>query len=152
MVRVAIHPFEEADKWPATKQWLDIMKKDGPADAKVASLGVQSFSAGLLFATAVERLRQVDGRPGRPRLRRERGQEDHEVGRRGPPRPVRPVGQEHRGLLDARRRQGRQVRAEVTQARRARTTPSTGSTATRRVWSTIQGDFGKGNVDPSLPY
>jgi ABC-type branched-subunit amino acid transport system substrate-binding protein len=53
MVRVAIHPFEEADQWPATKQWLDIMKTDGPPDAKVASLGVQSFSAGLLFATAV---------------------------------------------------------------------------------------------------
>ena len=61
LVRIGIHPFEEADKWPATKQWLDIMKTDGPPDAKVASLGVQSFSAGLLFATAVNNCAKTTG-------------------------------------------------------------------------------------------
>ena len=54
IIRLAIHPFEEADKWPATQQWLDIMKKDGVPDAKIAALGVQSFSAWLLFATAAK--------------------------------------------------------------------------------------------------
>lgn len=53
LVRVGYHPFEEKDRWPATKQYLDIMGKYGPADAKVALLGAQSFSSWLLFATAV---------------------------------------------------------------------------------------------------
>jgi Periplasmic binding protein len=61
LVRIGIHPFEEADKWPATKQWLDIMKTDGPPDAKVASLGIQSFSAALLFATAVNNCAKTSG-------------------------------------------------------------------------------------------
>lgn len=54
LVRMAMHPFEEADKYPATKQWLDIMKTDGASDAKVAALGVQAFSSWLLFATAAK--------------------------------------------------------------------------------------------------
>lgn len=52
IVREAVHPFDEADKWPAVKQYLDIMKKDGPANGKIAALGIQSFSSWLLFATA----------------------------------------------------------------------------------------------------
>lgn len=53
MARIAYHPFEEKDRWPATKQFLDILDKYGPPDAKVALLGAQSFSSWLLFATAV---------------------------------------------------------------------------------------------------
>lgn len=51
IVRSGFHPFEEADKWPAVQQYVDIMEQhtDG---GKVAVLGMQSFSAWLLFATA----------------------------------------------------------------------------------------------------
>ncbi len=53
-VRIAYHPFEEANEWPATKQYVDIMKADGPADATVALLGQQSWSAWLLFAESAK--------------------------------------------------------------------------------------------------
>lgn len=54
-VKVTIWPFEEADKKPAMKQYLDILKKTKP-DAIPELLGVQAFSAGLLFATAAKNL------------------------------------------------------------------------------------------------
>jgi hypothetical protein len=54
LIRMTVHPFEEANMWPATKQWLGIMKTDGPPGSKIASLGIQSFSASLLFATSVD--------------------------------------------------------------------------------------------------
>lgn len=52
--RIGTHPYEEADRWPATKQMLDIFEEYGPADGKLASLSTQSFSAWLLFATAAK--------------------------------------------------------------------------------------------------
>jgi ABC-type branched-subunit amino acid transport system substrate-binding protein len=54
VVRIAYHPFEEADKWPATKQYVQIMHDDGPSDPTIALLGQQSFSAWLLFATSAK--------------------------------------------------------------------------------------------------
>ena len=60
-IRVAFHPFEEADKWPATKQFVDIFHQDGPADGKMALLGQQSFSAWLLFATAARSCAATSG-------------------------------------------------------------------------------------------
>ncbi len=51
IVRSGFHPFEEADKWPAVQQYLDILEQNTD-DGKVAVLGMQSFSAWLLFATA----------------------------------------------------------------------------------------------------
>ena len=51
VVRQTVHAVEEADKWPATQQYLDVLKKYVP-DAKVAPLGIQSTSAWLLFAVA----------------------------------------------------------------------------------------------------
>lgn len=51
VVRQTVYPIEEAGKWPATQQYLDLLKKYVP-DAKVAPLGIQSMSAWLLFATA----------------------------------------------------------------------------------------------------
>jgi hypothetical protein len=51
VIRTVFHPFEEADQWPATKQYMDIVN-DNVDDAKIATLGAQSFSAWLLFATA----------------------------------------------------------------------------------------------------
>jgi hypothetical protein len=53
LVREEIHPFEEATNWPATKQYIDIVKKYGPAGSQPTALGVQSFSANLLFAQSV---------------------------------------------------------------------------------------------------
>lgn len=51
VVRMTVHPVEEAAKWPATQQYLDMLKKYVP-DAKVAPLGIQSMSAWLLFAVS----------------------------------------------------------------------------------------------------
>ncbi len=56
VVRTVAHPFEEADQFPGTKAYVDMMtayQEDEPK-AKIASLGVQSTSAWLLFATAVK--------------------------------------------------------------------------------------------------
>ena len=53
VIRLALHPFEEANKWPAIKQYQDNLKKYVP-DGKEAALGLQSTSAWLLFATAAK--------------------------------------------------------------------------------------------------
>ncbi len=50
-IRSVFHPFEEADQWPATKQYLDILNKN-VQDATVATLGEQSWSAWMLFGVA----------------------------------------------------------------------------------------------------
>jgi ABC-type branched-subunit amino acid transport system substrate-binding protein len=52
-VRIGIVPFEEADQNPATQQYLDAIE-DYTDGGKVATLGVHSFSAGLLFAQAAQ--------------------------------------------------------------------------------------------------
>jgi hypothetical protein len=53
VVRIGSHPFEEASKWPATKQMVDLFAKYNP-DGKLASLSVQSFSSWLLFAQSAK--------------------------------------------------------------------------------------------------
>jgi ABC-type branched-subunit amino acid transport system substrate-binding protein len=52
VVRSAFHPFEEADRWPAIRQYQENLRRYVPG-GKQASLGLQSTSAWLLFATAV---------------------------------------------------------------------------------------------------
>jgi ABC-type branched-subunit amino acid transport system substrate-binding protein len=47
-IRTVFWPFEEADRNPATRAYLDILEAQG---GKIATLGVQSMSAWLLFAT-----------------------------------------------------------------------------------------------------
>jgi hypothetical protein len=51
IVRMQLHPLEEADEWPAIQQYIDINEKyvDG---GETGALGIQSTSAWLLFATA----------------------------------------------------------------------------------------------------
>jgi len=51
VIRMQLHPLEEADKWPAIQKYLDINAEyvDG---GEVGALGIQSTSAWLLFATA----------------------------------------------------------------------------------------------------
>lgn len=51
IIRSVFHPFEEADQWPAVKQYVDIVTEN-VNEPKLAVLGMQSFSAWLLFATA----------------------------------------------------------------------------------------------------
>jgi len=52
-VRLTVWPFEEAATNPAMQQYLEILKQYVP-DADPEELGVQAFSAGLLFATAAK--------------------------------------------------------------------------------------------------
>jgi ABC-type branched-subunit amino acid transport system substrate-binding protein len=52
-VRLTTWPFEEADARPAMQMFLDALQAAVP-DAVPEQLGVQAFSAGLLFATAAK--------------------------------------------------------------------------------------------------
>lgn len=54
IARIAGHPYEEGDEWPATQQMKEIIEQNVP-DAKLASLSTQSFSAWLLFAQSAKR-------------------------------------------------------------------------------------------------
>ena len=51
VIRMYHHPFEEADEWPATRKYLDLMEQYAP-DGETALLGMDSMSAWLLFVTA----------------------------------------------------------------------------------------------------
>ena len=70
-------PFEEADRSPALQVYLRWLKKASPRTPPT-TLGVQAFSAGLLFAQAAERvgLRPDPRRTDRPT------EEDQALGRR----------------------------------------------------------------------
>ncbi len=50
VIRMTSNPLEEADRWPATQAYLDLMSTVD--DGKVGLLGLQSISAWLLFVTA----------------------------------------------------------------------------------------------------
>jgi ABC-type branched-subunit amino acid transport system substrate-binding protein len=54
-VRLTAFPFEEADRNPATKAYLDALEAAVPG-SQPELLGVQAFSAGLLWASAVKQL------------------------------------------------------------------------------------------------
>lgn len=54
-VRITIWPFEEASQNPATQQFIDILHSAVP-DASPALLGVQAWSAALLWAQSVKNL------------------------------------------------------------------------------------------------
>lgn len=60
VIRLAAHPFEEEDKWPATKQLVEILDEYSP-DWEHAGLTIQSFSANLLFATAANECAKKNG-------------------------------------------------------------------------------------------
>ena len=51
VARVAVHPLEEADDWPAVQQYLDMVAEYVPGGI-TGPMGMQSLSAWLLFATA----------------------------------------------------------------------------------------------------
>ncbi|MCB1013750.1 MAG: ABC transporter substrate-binding protein [Acidimicrobiales bacterium] len=53
-VRITTAPFEDDPQDPALALYLDWLSQTAGADAKPALLGVQAFSAGLLFATAAK--------------------------------------------------------------------------------------------------
>ena len=50
-IRMYSHPFEEADQWPATQKYVELMDEYSP-DGTKSLLGVDSMSAWLLFVTA----------------------------------------------------------------------------------------------------
>ncbi len=60
LVRTTYHPFEEASQWPAVQQYLDNLAQY-VTDGKVASLGLQSTSAWLLFVTAANTCAEKNG-------------------------------------------------------------------------------------------
>ena len=49
-------PFSETEQTPALALYTEWMDETGAGEEKITSLGVQAFSAGLLFATAVDSL------------------------------------------------------------------------------------------------
>ncbi len=51
VVRMQLHPIEEADRWPATAKYLELLD-EYTDDGESSALGIQSMSAWLLFATA----------------------------------------------------------------------------------------------------
>ncbi len=51
-IRSVFHPFEEASQWPAVQQYLDLLEEAVPEHKERALLGLQGFSAWLLFAEA----------------------------------------------------------------------------------------------------
>lgn len=55
LVHVTVWPFEDADKNPAMQQYLATLERYVPGSQPEA-LGVQAFSAGLLWATAAKKL------------------------------------------------------------------------------------------------
>jgi hypothetical protein len=59
VVRLGFHPIEEADRWPAVQQYLDINSRYVP-DGDVGALGMQSTSAWLLFVTAANACAERD--------------------------------------------------------------------------------------------
>lgn len=60
LVRLTVHPIEEADRWPAISQYLSMLRTYVP-DAKAAPLGIQSMSAWLLFATSANACAKANG-------------------------------------------------------------------------------------------
>lgn len=60
LVRLPFTPFEEASSSPALQQYLDNLKAYDPK-AKAASLGIQSTSAWLLFASAAKKCAADNG-------------------------------------------------------------------------------------------
>jgi ABC-type branched-subunit amino acid transport system substrate-binding protein len=58
-VRMTVHPVEEAKRWPATQQYLDVLKQYVP-DARIGPLGIQATNAWLLFATAANACAKKD--------------------------------------------------------------------------------------------
>lgn len=60
VVRMQLHPIEEADRWPATRQYLDMLDRY-TEDGEVSALGIQSMSAWLLFATAANACGEANG-------------------------------------------------------------------------------------------
>lgn len=60
IIRMQLHPLEEADEWPAIQKYLDINEQyvDG---GEVGALGIQSTSAWLLFATAANACAEQNG-------------------------------------------------------------------------------------------
>jgi ABC-type branched-subunit amino acid transport system substrate-binding protein len=60
VARVSVHPLEEADRWPAVQQYLDMARQYVP-DGLTGPMGMQSLSAWLLFVTAANACGRAHG-------------------------------------------------------------------------------------------
>jgi len=60
VIRLFSHPFEEADLWPATKKYVELMERYQP-EGMQSLLGTNSMSAWLLFVTAANACGEKDG-------------------------------------------------------------------------------------------
>jgi len=67
-VQVFMHPFEEADRYPAVKAYLDALRRVNPV-AEPNAFSAGTWMAGQLFADAVERTVAEHGRNGLTRAR-----------------------------------------------------------------------------------
>jgi hypothetical protein len=59
VIRMYSHPFEEAEEWPATRKYVELMETYQP-DGVQSLLGVDSISAWLLFVTAANACGEED--------------------------------------------------------------------------------------------
>jgi ABC-type branched-subunit amino acid transport system substrate-binding protein len=151
LVRVTGHPFEEAARWPAIRQFLDIVKQYGPAGSQPTALGVQSFSASLLFARSVVDCAKVNG---------------GKVTRQCTVEAAKRISSWDAGGMHAaydisgKSTMSCSMWLQIKDGKYTRLYPKLGSTDDTEAGFhcdphglvPIQGDFGHGNVDPSLPY
>jgi hypothetical protein len=151
LVREVIHPFEEAGRWPATKQYVDLVTKDGPAGSQPTALGAQSWSANLLFARAVDDCARSNG---------------DEVTRACVVAAAKKITNWTAGGLHApydisgKSTEFCSMWLQVKDGKFVRRYPALGSKDDTKDGlhcdpeglSAIQGDFGHGEVDPTLPY
>ena len=149
VIRLATHMFEEADEYPAIQQYVDIMKKD--PNRKIASLGIQGWSAWLLFATSVNKC--IDSSGG-------------EISRKCVIEAGKTITSWDGGGLHAEANPGENLPPECAMAAVAdkgakfsRLFPKEGDPTFKDGFSCrdnsivdVTGDFGKGNIDPSLGY
>ncbi len=145
VIRIASHPFEEGDKWPATQQLLEILKDGNPA-GKVASLNTQAFSAWLLFAQSAKACASKGEITRDCVLTEAKSVKDWDGG--GLHTPTNPgTNEPPRCSMALQIKDGKFVRLFPELGSKDDNGDGFACTETEPV--TITGDLGKGNVDPS---
>lgn len=149
VIRLAAHMFEEADEYPAIKEYVDIMGQD--PSRKIAALGIQGWSAWLLFATSVNKCIEKSG---------------GEISRKCVIEAGKTVTSWDGGGLHAETNPGENLPPACSMgavaekgAKFGRLFPKKGDPTYKDGFScrddaivSVTGDLGKGNVDPSLGY
>jgi len=148
LIRSAIHMYEEADKFPAVGQLEELIRKDGPADPTIAALSIQSWSANLLFAQSVKNC-VADG--------------SGEISRLCVFKAAKKIDHWDGGGLHAAASPGKNEPPSCSMLITAKdgkfvrrfpddTTKDNGFHCDPSLTVDVEGDLGKGVVDPNLPY